>query len=843
MMNAGTPSRSCTWNSVESGILVRGRGLETLVLWEAPGIARVYCLPEGSGLGTGSAATSDLGQGRAKCLPEGPMLDPGRARTVVPFEVRETEAGIEMEGPGLKLSVDLDTGAFSWSDARGRLLVRESRRGGRVLDPVVLYRYDHSASETSARETADGIKTIAHPGVPVFLRNAYKTRLDLVFQEGEALFGLGQHEEGKLNYRGRCQYLYQQNMKVALPLLLSSRGYGILYNSSSPVIFRDDAFGSCFHGEADRALDFFVIAGNGVKGDAGGRAYGDACGSVTGHSSGLTSGVADGVVAGMRALTGRAALPPPWAFGYFQSKERYKNQEEILAVAREFRRRNLPLDCVVLDWLSWPQGLWGQKSFDPGRFPDPAAMTGTLHDMGVKFMISVWPHMQGESPDRREMAERGFLLGNGSTYDAFDPGARALYWKQAKRGLYDSGVDAWWCDCTEPFEADWKGKVKAQPEERMAINTRMAAEYLDPGIDQAYSLEHSRGIWEGQRACEDGKRVLNLTRSASLGQQRYGTFTWSGDVTASWETLRRQIPEGLNFCLSGMPYWTNDIGGFFVASKEQWFWQGDFDSGVDDAGYRELFLRWFQYGTFLPMMRAHGTDTPREPWRFGEPGDEIYEALARFLRLRRRLKAYLYSLAGAVTFADYTMMRALVFDFPEDSEALGVEDQFMLGGALMVCPVTEPQRFGPGSRPIPDAPATKRVYLPGPDPWADFWTGEPAGPGWVEASAPLRIIPVFMRAGAILPLAAEGEAIGASASEELEILVYPGRDGHFRLYEDSGDGYGYESGEYATTDMAWNDAPGRLEIADRVGSFPGMAERRNFVLRIVRPGFCPEGRP
>lgn len=460
-----------------------------------------------------------------------------------------------------------------------------------------------------------------------------------------------------------------------------------------------------------------------------------------------------------------------------------------------------------------------------------------------------------------------------------------MYWEQAWRGLMRHGVDAWWCDCTEPFEADWKGNVRLGPEERMAINTEMTAEYLDPGQGQAYSLMHSRGIWEGQRAAgsdaagsdavgsdaavgeapaRPAKRVLNLTRSASLGQQRYGTFTWSGDLSASWNALRAQIPEGLNFCLSGMPYWTNDIGGFFVAAREQWFWKGDFDSGVDDPGYRELFLRWFQYATFLPMMRAHGTDTPREPWRFGEAGDAegVYDALARFLRLREMLRPYLYSLALAVTLEDGSMLRALVFDFPGDGEAIRIEDQFMLGPSLMVCPVTEALRFGPGGRPVVGGRATRPVYLPGATAWTDFWTGERRGPGWIEASAALDIIPVFLKPGAILPLApggwppcgwppggGGGAESGRPASgsldsclpDTLDIVVAPGGEGAFRFYEDSGEGYGYERGEYAFTDLTWHDSLARLDVSERKGGYPGMPASRRFVLRIAGPGFSPEG--
>ena len=292
-------------------------------------------------------------------------------------------------------------------------------------------------------------------------------------------------------------------------------------------------------------------------------------------------------------------------------------------------------------------------------------MTADLHELHARLMVSIWPIMRAR---RRklggECTTQGFLLGNQATYDAFNPAARACYWKQANEGLFSQGVDAWWCDCTEPFEADWKGAVKPEPEEQMRIDTEEAKRYLDPEFINAYSLLHSQGIYEGQRAVTREKRVVNLTRSAYAGQQRYATITWSGDIAATWETLRRQIPAGLNFCATGMPYWTLDIGAFFVKRKpELWFWSGDYDEGVEDLGYRELYVRWFQYGAFLPMFRAHGTDTPREIWRFGHPGEPFYDTLVKYLRLRYRLMPYIYSLAGRVTHQDYTMLRALPFDF------------------------------------------------------------------------------------------------------------------------------------------------------------------------------------
>jgi alpha-D-xyloside xylohydrolase len=281
-----------------------------------------------------------------------------------------------------------------------------------------------------------------------------------------------------------------------------------------------------------------------------------------------------------------------------------------------------PLDCIVLDWRSWPNELWGQKTLDPERFPDPTSMVAELHQRNAHLMVSVWPNMGSGGADWKEMKARGYLLGDQGTYDAFQPEARRLYWEQAERGLFSHGIDAWWCDCTEPFQADWQGAKDPGPSERMRICTEEAKLHLDPESVNLYSLMHSKGIYHGQRSVTSQKRVVNLTRSAYAGQHRYGTVTWSGDITATWDTYRKQIPAGLNFCVTGSPYWTLDIGAYFVKNRpDLWFWSGDYDSGVEDMGFRELYVRWFQYGAFLPIFRSHGTDIDREIWRFGEPGD------------------------------------------------------------------------------------------------------------------------------------------------------------------------------------------------------------------------------
>jgi hypothetical protein len=481
------------------------------------------------------------------------------AAAPVPFCVEEQAASLIMRTGELTVEIDRATAALTYRDAAGGLLTREPSRGGKTIEPIDVLASEFDTSMAVADvQHVDGLRMETMGVRQVFDRRAYHTKVEFEWTNDEALYGLGSHEEGMFNLRGRHQYLYQHNTKVAVPVLVSSHGYGVFFDCASLMTFHDDESGSYVWSDVEEELDYYFMVGPEF----------------------------DDIVGEIRLLSGQAPMLPRWAFGFIQSKERYATQEELLAVAREYRARRLPLDCIVLDWQSWTGDLWGQKSLDPERFPDPRRMTKELHDLDVRLMVSIWPAMRPGGADWQEFSEAGLLLGNGATYDAFDSRARALYWRQAERGLFSYGIDAWWTDCTEPFEADWTGPAKPDPEERLRINTAEAKRYLDPETINAYSLVHAEGLYRGQRATGSSKRMLNLTRSAFVGQQRFGTVTWSGDVTATWETLRRQIAEGLNFCVTGMPFWTTDVGGFFVARRpDAWFWAGDFDAGVDDLGY------------------------------------------------------------------------------------------------------------------------------------------------------------------------------------------------------------------------------------------------------------------
>lgn len=717
------------------------------------------------------------------------------------------EAGaLVLRTASITLAVDLAIGRLEWSDGTGRAYVAQPAPA--LSDqPVVRYTTGGEAPIIRRVKTVDGERNFVENLRPVEDRTALRAKVFFDWSEDEAIHGLGQGEEGIFNYRGTVQYLYQHNMRIPVPFLLSDCGYGVLFDCGSLMTFNDDARGSYVFLDTVDRLDFYFLAGS-----------------------------ADEVISGMRQLTGRASLPPKWAFGYIQSKEAYATQQELVEVAEEYRRRHIPLDCVVQDWHTWEADQWGNKRVDRARYPDLAAAQVRVHELQVHTMVSIWPNMKPGCEDHEEFVKAGLLLGDASTYDAFCPEARALYWKQADRELFSGGFDSWWCDSTEPFSGpDWGGAVLREPWERYYLVGGEHKKYLDPAVANLYSLRHAQGIYENQRSAAPKKRVLNLTRSGSAGSQKYGAVLWSGDISASWDTLKRQIAEGLNLCMSGLPWWTLDVGGFFTVRENWrgrgcgcntdpsplWFWNGDYEQGIDDPTYRELYVRWLQLGTFLPMLRSHGTDTPREIWHFGEPGTPYYDTIELFIRLRYTLMPYLYSIAGRTALEDYTMLRALLFDFGDDETARSISDQFMFGDAILVCPVTEPL-------------AQKRTcYLPRGS-WTDFWTGECLEGGrFVEVATPLEQIPLFVRAGSIVPMeTAKLEYACQQTGEPIELRVYPGADGSFQLYEDSGDGYGYEAGEYNRIALRWQDRTRTFTVGAANRDFPQSIRGRQCVVRV-----------
>jgi len=537
----------------------------------------------------------------------------------------------------------------------------------------------------------------------------------------------------------------------------------------------------------------------------------------------------DRVVSGYRRVTGQASMLPRWAFGLFQSRERYSSADDLTEAVEGHRSRGIPLDVIVQDWQYWADQQWGSHAFDTTRFPNPQALVDELHDQNVKFMISVWPKYYTNTANYAALEQAGFMYPyvDGvldfldqpfAFYDAFDPGARAMVWDQLDQRLFGLGVDGWWLDATEPEVVE--GPYTSLAEGRSLYQTHMHPTAAGSGsrVLNAYSLVNSQGIYEGQRGAAPDQRVFILTRSAFGGQQRYASVTWSGDITSTWTAFKKQIPGGLGFSLSGIPYWTVDSGGFAVPAR--------FANGQNAAEWRELNARWFEYATFLPLLRVHGQAPVREMWEFGGDTSAAYLAMLKFDRLRYRLLPYVYSLAGAATQRDGTMLRPLVMDFRTDPAALDVRDQFMFGPAFLVSPVTAYQ-------------ATSRtLYLPATaGDWYDFWTGEsiPGGAS-MTAPAPLDTIPVHVRAGSIIPFGPELMHTGEKAPDPITLFVYAGASGAFELYEDDGATYAYEDGGFARIPITWNDAASTLTIGAREGSFDGMLATRTFELVLVRSG-------
>ncbi len=692
---------------------------------------------------------------------------------------------------GLRIRVSRDTGAVSFFREGGELLLREAPDCPAEMEETEIRLADYG-NDAAVTETVgiDGARSFAAPAETRTDRIGVRGRLRFVLREGEALYGLGSHEEGYGNLRGHTRLLYQHNLKAVVPVLVSVYGWALLFDMGCAMTFRDGADGASLEFDCADAADFYFIAGDGSF---------------------------NSLMEKLRRLTGPAPMLPKYALGFTQSKERYITAEELAGVAAEYRRRRIPLDLIVQDWQTWPEGQWGLKRFDRSRFPE--GFTEELHRMHVRVMLSVWPHMQGDrNGDREEMLRAGCMLGNRSTYDAFREEAREIYWRQIREGLMKDGIDAWWCDCTEPFESDWHGSERPAAEERMRLNTEEAKKYLDPTVISLYSLCHSRGMYEGSRRDRGDIRMLNVTRSAWAGQHRYAAVTWSGDVCASWETLRRHIPEGLNFTAAGEPWWSCDIGGFFTDTKEPWFWKGDFPGGAADPGYRELFVRWAQYACFLTMMRAHGTDTSREIWAFGGEGEPFYEALARCIRMRYRLLAYQYSLMGETCFRGIPALRVPALVFPEDQHLREIDDEMMLGDQMLVCPVTRPMYYLPGGEKITEPDETAEVYLPAGYLWYSpdgkrRW----AGGQTVRVSAPLDTVPVFIRGGSVIPLLPVQQYTDENPDAAAEFVVYPGGDGAFDYYNDDGISYDYERGLYRRIPVRWNEREGKLVLKAQAG--------------------------
>jgi alpha-D-xyloside xylohydrolase len=594
----------------------------------------------------------------------------------------------------------------------------------------------------------------------------------------EGLYGLGQHQSGVFNYRGSVEELAQANTNVTIPFLVSTKGYGLLWNTASRSLFDNRFFLEMkLTAEATDAIDYYFVYGPEM----------------------------DAVIHRYRDLTGHAPLFGSWAYGFVQSKDRYKSAKELLDVAQEYRDQHVPLDFIVQDWFWWK--YQGDPDYTDAYLkpsPDVPAALKKLHDEHIHAMISVWAKMEPRSQNWQAMKEKGLVVPDADIYDATNPAARDYYWDHLMGKKFAEGWDGFWLDSSEPEIGDGFSDGSLD-EKKLFIGN--GARYTN-----VFPLMHSGGVYDHWRKTTDEKRVFILTRSGFLGQQRNATTVWSGDVIGTWMSFRRQIPAGLNFEVSGLPYWTTDIAGY------GWPYERD----TRDPTYQELYTRWYQFGAFCPIFRTHGhrVNDTNEIFSYGSQ----LPTLIAYDKLRYRMLPYIYSLAWRVTSDDYTMMRPLVMDWRENQEVRDIGDEYMFGSAILVNPVTQ------------QGATSREVYLPPAAGWYDFWTGaQVKGDQHVVAPAPLDRIPLYIKAGSILPLGPEIEYAEQSPEAPIELRVYRGANGDFALYNDEGDTYNYEKGAHAIIPIHWDDASSTLTIGAREGSYPGMPSHRTFRVILAGP--------
>jgi alpha-D-xyloside xylohydrolase len=663
------------------------------------------------------------------------------------FDFTRDEKQATVATTGLRVRLSLEDGRLTFQDAAGNTLATESDREPRRYEPA-----------------------------QVNGENLYRVSERFFVDAHQGLYGLGQHQNGVFNYRGTVVELAQANTDVAVPLLISSNGYGVLWNTASRSWF-DNRFATELKLSADAAdaIDYYFVYGPEI----------------------------DSVIHQYRELTGHAPLFGKWAYGFFQSKDRYKSAQELLDVAAKYRAEQVPLDVMVQDWFWWKhQGDTAYTDEYLSPHPDVPDALRLLHDEHVHAIISVWAMMDPKSANEQELARRNLIIPGTFDYDATNPTARDAYWTLVIAPILAQGWDGFWLDSSEPEILN--GRSDAVLFEK-PLSIGSGARYTN-----VFPLLHTGGVYEHWRQSGNEKRVFILTRSAFLGQQRNATVVWSGDVYGTFMTFARQIPAGLNFALSGIPYWTTDIAGY------GWPWERD----TRDPSYQELYARWYEFGVFCPIFRTHGhrANDTNEVFSYGP----VTPILIQYDELRYRLLPYIYSLAWRVTSEDYTIQRPLIMDWRNDPKVAAIGDQFMFGPAILVNPVTE------------EGATSRWLYLPPTSAWYDFWSGEKLEGGRrIEAQAPLDRIPLYVRSGSILPLGPEVEYADQQTSSAIELRVYRGADGSFTLYEDQGDTYAYEKGASARVPIRWDDKSGTLTIGARQGAYPGMPGERPFRVVLV----------
>ncbi len=884
-------------------------------------------------------------------------------------QVKHIKNGIELNTPGLNLKIEfyndnivriLKWNKFGTSDKKSLSVIMDSipdlgikteENGNSILlsSPALTLKVSKAGGNIEYLNS-NGENILSETGKPSFTRVVYdkdsgfSVRQNFKLSPDEGIYGLGQNQDGYFNYRGKKEILVQSNTNAVTPFLISTNNYGILWDNYSKTIFEDSTEGTSIWSDVGDNIDYYFIRGKNM----------------------------DSVISGYRELTGEAPMYGKWAYGYWQSKEHYKTQAEVLAVARKYRRLKMPIDNIIQDWDYWNGAKnWSGMFFDSTLYPHPEQMCTDLHNMHFHIIISIWPALGPNTKIYADMLKHGYLYkpvgwAGFKYYDAYNPAADRLYCDYLDKGLYSKGLDGWWIDSSEPDVVNAMTKSSEYYElKKMGSNYLGSfARYLNP-----FSLVMTDAVYKNWRNLTSERRAYILTRSAFAGQQRNAATTWSGDIGASWKIYRDQISAGINFSMSGIPYWTFDIGGFVLGA-----YGGVFNTGGKNPAYRELYTRMFQFGAFSPIFRSHGSETPREIWEMGK----FVKPLVKIDELRYRLMPYIYSLAWMVTNKNYTIMRGLPMDFESDKNTYDIGNQFMFGPAIMVCPVTRFMYYRPPGQSVPVGPeyfktedgkpgllakyyrdaerkhlskteivpdinfiwytgrpdyftdstysatwsgklipqetgkyqfhlisydpkriilngdtlktvytsteqytepvdltagkeynfvletenrstgAAKmqlywktpsifakekskvndnkkvEVYLPSNHFWYNFWTGgRIEGGKKIKTDAPIGIIPLFIKAGSIIPMGPFIQYSTEKPADPVELRIYRGADGNFTLYEDENDNYDYEKGIYSTIQFKWNDAENELIIGPRKGIFPGMLKSRTFNAVLV----------
>lgn len=747
------PVEAQIFRQTKQGIMGTTQGMDIEIQFISLGIVRVVKAPEGRSFTKKSLS----------------VVKSPESMSVTTEKKGET---VSLKSNAVCVDFNVETGRISFFDKQGKALFTEK---------------DYGAQFTPFNDAGN---------------QTFSVRQAFLLDKDEAIYGLGQQQVDDLNQRNHKHFMRQRALYASVPIIQSTKGYGMFWDNYSPTTYTDNPQEMSFDSEVGECMDYYFMYG----------------------------GNADGVIAQIRDLTGQAPMYPLWTFGFWQSRERYKSQQETMEVVDKYRELGIPLDGIIQDWQYWgPNSNWNSMNFDNPEFPDPQKMIDHVKKKNAKIMISIWASFGPDTNPYKDLEKINALFnfktwpadGGVKVYDAYNEKARDIYWKHLNKGLFSKGIDAWWTDSTEPDHLDVQ-------ERDFDIPTAMGT-YRS--VVNAFPLMSNKGVYEHQRAVTSDKRVYLLTRCAFAGQQRYAANTWSGDVMCNWETFRKQIPTGLNFSLSGIPYWNTDIGGFF-----NWPYHG----GAENKAYHELYTRWFQYGTFLPMQRSHGSGVKKEIYNLGKKGDWVYDSEEKYINLRYALLPYLYSTGWQVTDNAGSFLRALFMDFNEDKKVHTISNQYMFGKAFLVTPVTRNMYVFSDKEQWKDPyedfskTGTQDVYLPKGTKWFDFWTGEVLNGGqMVTKEVPIDIIPLYVRAGSIVPFGPKVQYSTEKKWNNLEIRIYPGADGEFVLYEDENDNYNYEKGVYSTIKFTWDDANRTLNIADREGTFPGMLKSRKFNIVVV----------